>query len=608
MKPTIFFSLESATNIKSALALVGIWTAASLLLSLPRITHPAFGIQGDLSLHYHITRSFARSVDEGDLLPRWAGLLDGGNGDALFTFYPPLSYLFCAAVMKLPRVDVLAAMRVVSWLILLLAQISAYHFARAFFRRGRSLIVSLFYVGLPAFPLIALNRGFFANAVALALAPVSLLGAHRLLSGERPARGFALFAIGTSGVILSHVITTYLCGVAIGLMLLIYLPRTGWRGPARLLAASLAVFALTAFFLVPQQVEMKWVQVGLQLARQDYRNYFLFAKPPDDSHYRQTWAGVNDVISYLTLAQVALAFLFGLACWPLLRNRRPPAPPIVLGLTLAAFGLAISLPWSDVLWRYLPGLKFIQFPWRFLPFVSLGCGLLAAVMREGWSLLKPFPRAAISFLMTVLVVANILFTWAVARLHDPEITSDRAAKLLQSPDLKKVSFEEANRIQNDDKVSYLGYSANQIFFRPNQAELAMYPPVSEPGGLTIFGGRGHITSQQISIKHRRFTVECNEPVRARLETYHYPHWVARLDGREIPVGVEREQGRGEGLMLLDLPAGRYELTLDFEVRTPVERWAAWLSVCAWVLLIGWMIRLMILRLIARFRRQRATPV
>ncbi len=604
MKPTNFFSLENATSIKSALALGAVWMAASLLLSLPRITHPAFGIQGDLSLHYHITRSFARSVDEGDLLPRWAGLLDGGNGDALFTFYPPLSYLFCVAIMKLLRVDVLTAMRIVTWLILLGAQIGAYHFARAFFRRGRSLIVSLFYVSLPAYPLIALNRGFFANAMALALAPVSLLGAHRLLTGERLARGLALFAVGTSGVILSHAITTYLCGVTIGLMLLIYLPRTGWRGPARLLAASLLVFALTAFFLLPQQIEMKWVQVGLQLARQDYRNYFLFAKPPDDSDYRQTWSGINDVISYLTLAQIALAFLFGLACWPLLRNRRTLAPPIVLGLALAAFGLAITLPWSDALWRYLPGLKFVQFPWRFLPFVSLGCGLLAAAAHDGWSMLKPLPRAAASFLATLLIIANLLFTWAVARLHDPEFTSARASKLLQSPDLKKVSFEEANRIQNDDKVSYLGYSANQIFFRPNRAELAMYPPVSEPGGLTILGGRGHITSQQITIKHRKFTVECSEPVRARLETYHYPHWVARLDGREIPVGVEREQGRGEGLMLLDLPAGRHELTLGFEVRTPVEKWAAWLSVCAWVWLIGYLIW----RLSARFRQQRTTLI
>ena len=39
-------------------------------------------------------------LPEGDPLPRWAGLLDGGRGDALFTFYPPLCYFASAVLMK----------------------------------------------------------------------------------------------------------------------------------------------------------------------------------------------------------------------------------------------------------------------------------------------------------------------------------------------------------------------------------------------------------------------------------------------------------------------------------------------------------------------------
>ena len=572
--------------------------AASLLLSLPRTIHPAFGLQGDLSLHYHITRSFARSVDEGDLLPRWAGLLDGGHGDALFTFYPPLSYLLCVAVMKLLRVDVLTSIRIACWLILFLAQLSAYHFARAFFERGRSLLVSLFYLALPGLPLIVLNRCFFANSLALALAPVALLGAQKLLSGEGWRRGVVLFALGTSCVILSHVITTYLCGIVIALMAIIYLPQTGWRGVARLAASGLAVFALTAFFLVPQQIEMKWVQVGLQLTQQDYRGYFLFARPADASQYRQAWAGINDVISLITLTQVLMTFVFGLACLPLLRRRHSraqPSLPILLGLGMAAFGFIIALPWSEVIWRHLPGLKFVQFPWRFLPFISLGCGLAAAGARDGWPSLKPLTRALVSFLAISLVITNLIFTWAVARIHDPDYTGAQVTKLLTSPEARKATNEEVKKIQDEDPVQYIPYTANQIFFRPNRAELDMYPPVSQPGGLTILSGEGRITSQAITIRHRRFTLECSEPVRARLDTYYYPHWVARLDGREIPAGIEREKGRGEGLMRFELPPGRHELTLDFEVRSAAERWATGLSICAWALLAGWMAWKLIVR-------------
>src|SRR5262245_27187363 len=93
--------------LKHVVLLCTTWLLVSLALSYARITHPAFGIEGDLPLHYHVTRSYAQSVGEGHLLPRWAGLLEGGNGDAFFTFYPPLAYLLSALLMKLLGVSAL---------------------------------------------------------------------------------------------------------------------------------------------------------------------------------------------------------------------------------------------------------------------------------------------------------------------------------------------------------------------------------------------------------------------------------------------------------------------------------------------------------------------
>src|SRR5262245_40503790 len=150
-----------ASLFKRAAQIFAIWFLVGASLTFIRVTHPAFGIQGDLPLHYHITRSFERSFSEGDPAPRWAGLLDGGRGDALFTFYPPLSYLLSATIMKLAGVDALTSPKIVSLLILILAQMSAYTFARQFFSRRQSQIASLTWVLLPAYPLVALHRAFF---------------------------------------------------------------------------------------------------------------------------------------------------------------------------------------------------------------------------------------------------------------------------------------------------------------------------------------------------------------------------------------------------------------------------------------------------------------
>ncbi|MGH9855626.1 MAG: 6-pyruvoyl-tetrahydropterin synthase-related protein, partial [Blastocatellia bacterium] len=563
----------------------------SMVISFPRITHPAFALEGDMSFHYHITRSLARSFDEGDPLPRWAGLLDGGNGDALFTFYPPLSYLCNVVLMKLFGIDVMTSLRIISFLIFFVAQASAYLFARAFFNRRSSLAASLLYVALPAFPLVGLKVCLFANAFALSIVPLAMLGARELLVGDRRARGLTIFALSTSGIILSHVITTYLCGIAIGLMTLIYLPRAGWRGVARLAGAGLLIFALTAFFLVPQQIEMKWVHVDVQVTRHDYHNYFLFAKPQDDSYFRKTWGNFNNAVSLITLAQTALTFLLCLACLPIMRKRNRMAAPVFWGFALAAFALFISLPWSEVIWRYLPGLKYIQFPWRFLPFVSLGCGLVMAAARSpqadnqsSWRLLKPLQRASISLLLTWVVVVNIYFTWVILPINEPEVTSEQVAKLLDSPGVKKLPFEETQQLDDRDDSLYIAYTANN-YYRPKNAELDSYPPVSQPGGLTLLSGRGRVVSRKLNNEAREFVVECEEPVRARIETYHYPHWVARLDGREIKIDVEP----GTGLMLVDLPAGAHKLTVTFEPRNRIETWARWASILTWIVFIGWII-------------------
>lgn len=590
-------SLDNGAWLKRAALLLAAWLLVSLIISFARVTHPAFGLQGDMPLHYHITRSFARSFEEGDLLPRWAGLLDGGKGDAWFTFYPPLSYLFTVVLMKIFGVDVMTSLRSVSVLILIIAQASAYSFARAFFNRRSSLVASLFYVALPALPLIGLKVCLFANAFALSLAPLAMLGAHHLLVGERRMRGLIIFALGASGIVLSHVITTYLCGVTIALMTLIYLPRAGWRGAARLAGASLLVFALTAFFLVPQQIEMRWARVDMQIARHDYRNYFLFAASRDDSLFRKTWANFNNGVSFLTLAEIALTFLFCVACLPILRKRNRMSAPVLLGFAIAAFVLTISLPWSDVIWRYLPGLKFIQFPWRFLPFVSLGCGLVVAAAyapqddnqnggQNSWRTLNPLYRAGVSLLLTWIVIANVVATWAIARIDEPGVTNEQVARLFDPPGLPKLTSEESKRLDVKDDWLYVAYTANHPYYRPNNSELDIYPPASQPGGLTLLSGGGRVVSQQLNIERRHFAVECEEPARARIETYNYPHWVARLDGHEIKIDVEP----GTGLMMVDLPAGAHTLAVTFEPRNKIENWASRISLLTWMVFIAWVTR------------------
>lgn len=574
-------------------ALVLVWLAVACVLTFSRLTHEAFGVQGDLTLHYHITRSYAQSFAEGDWLPRWAGLLDGGRGDALFTFYPPLCYLASALLMKLFGLDVLTSIKAVSFLILVVAQASAYLLAREFFTRRQSLIVSLAFVLLPAFPLICLHRVFLANAFALSIAPLAVKWAYRLLTQapadpNRPRFQIMLFALSCSAIILSHTITTYLTGLTIGFLMLAFLPRTNWRNFMRLAAGGIVALMLTAFFLLPQLVEADWVQLKLQLVQQDYRNYFLFAPPPNDSRYRQAWSGFNDATSYLIVIQSLTGLLLALSCWPQWRGGNR-SPLVWFGSALVGFGFLISLPVSDLLWRYLPGLKFIQFPWRFQPFVALGLGVLAIVAIECRPLLKKPLRVLLMAGLTWLIVIQLIFTAVFVHLGDEGETREQVANLLTATDAQPVNLKEGTSLQNEDDLKYAPYTSNQLYFRPVGSAFMLYPPANQPGGLSLIESQGRVTTERLEISRREFSIETDSQTKARIETHNHPNWHAQLDGQDIGIQSEPETG----LMLIDLPAGAHRLNLRYEARYPLARFARLLSIVAWISLLAWAVIRMI---------------
>ncbi len=577
--------------------LILLWLAVAGVLTFSRLTHPAFGVQGDMALHYHITRSYAQSFAEGDWLPRWAGLLDGGRGDALFTFYPPLCYFASALLMNLFGLDVLGSIKVVTFLTLLLAQVSSYLFAREFFSRRLSLIVSLGYVLLPAYPLICLHRVFLANAFALSFMPLALKYAYRSLIGTVPeavATGLnpqlpsryrswyciIAFALSFSAIIFSHVITTYLTGLTIVFLALSFLPRTGWRGVLPLAKGSVLALMLTAFFLLPQIVEANWVQLKLQLVQQDYRNYFLFAKPLNADRYRQAWAGVNDFTSYLTLTQTLIGALLALLCKPVWRRDRL-SPLVWFSLAVVAFGLLISLPVADLLWRYLPGLKFIQFPWRFQPYVALGCGLLAAIAVHCWQKTNKRLRMLVMAGLTWLLLACAAFTFMTARLEEKDVTRDQVIAGLTAYDAPPVTIQESKQLQNDDDMKHLPYTANQLYFRPVGSDFNLYPPVTKPGGASFAQGNGQLTIQKLEIARRDFLIETTEASKLKIETYNHPNWIARLNGSEVAIQSES----GTGLMLIDVAAGQHQLHLTYEAGYRMATAARIISIVTWAFLL-----------------------
>jgi hypothetical protein len=185
--------------------------------------------------------------------------------------------------------------------------------------------------------------------------------------------------------------------------------------------------------------------------------------------------------------------------------------------------------------------------------------------------------------LTLLLLGNFLFTYVIAKHAKAEISRTELIKHMENPERPPITLEQLRELEYQEEFTYLAAFANQVYFRPTSADSLLYAASKQYGGLTFINGHGLILTQQLSNQHREFRLDNAEPVRVRLNTYAYPHWIARLDRTPLKLSTEP----GSGLMLVDLPAGQHTLTLDYEIYQPAQVWARRISALAWLLFAAW---------------------
>ncbi len=587
------FNLQAKNPVRSVRTLL--WVVLALMLSWWRLGDSGFGVQGDLPLHYHISRSMLEGMRAGEWGLDWGGLLEGGRGSSLFTFYPPLFYWLTGLVALAGGLSILSSLKVVTVLILVFNQWTAWRLAGRYLSRledqGQKadremeewarLVASLLGVLLPGLALIGLNRGFLPQALGMGFLPLVIDGADRLLSGERGWGARISLVVGLSGVVLSHTICAYLTVVALALLLV---SDDRWREPKwwRRLAvvAGLCVLCagLTAFFWLPQLVEMSWVKMDMHLEKQNYHDYLFFAPAANGSPYRRAWQGLNEVAGLVTIGQSSLVMLAGLLAW----RDRTARRLMRFGMAVGLFGVLISLPQLEILWRVVPGLPFVQFPWRWQPVTGMVGGVL--VVRGLWQRGAGGGRWSLvgGAALIGLFLAGFWLTILLCRPYSGAEGARQITALTASGvGRASLSHAESRALQDDGSPDFLWYTGNLVYFRPRTAETTIYPTVDQPGSLEIREGRGRVTEVRRTQEVRHFRVEAETPLRARLVSYAYPHWRATRDGVSIPIGIEP----GSGLMEIELPAGASEVRFDY--RSP--SYAQWISGLTLLGLMIWML-------------------
>jgi hypothetical protein len=523
---------------RRALALV--MAAATAVISPMLFLGNASG--HDFGFHIASWMETARQWHEGVIYPRWAAWANYGFGEPRFIFYPPASWLLGAALgTVLPW---RAAPGVLIWLTLVASGLSMFALSREWLSPSAAIAASVFYAVNPYHLVIVYYRSDFAELIASAVFPLVILFALRV--GRTGWNGIVPLAVVFGAVWLSNAPAAVIITYSLTLVLVVESIVHRSARPAAAGALAMATgFGLAAFYIVPATWEQRWVNIS-QVISDNLRaeQNFLFTRANDPEFVLFNWK-----VSGVALGVILVA---GVVAVVTARQRRSMPGAWWAAMGLAAVSAALMFPASGLAWKYLPKLRFVQFPWRWLVPLNLACWFLFAAATAGsrkrwawWTAMA----AAFAILGTA-IVRDAWWDSEDVRVALEAISSDRG-------------------YEGNDEYAPLGCDNYDL---PKDA-----PRIAAPKGM-----RARI--ERWSPERRILTVDSARPGNLALKLVNYPAWEVEVNGENIKA-ISKP---GTAQMLLPLPAGSSRVQVKF-ARTPDRTVGDVISTATVALLAGLML-------------------
>lgn len=489
---------------------------------------------------------FSRVVADLQLPPVWAPDLGNGYGQPLFQFAPPLLYAV-AYPLYVAGSGLTNALQFALIGLCSLGAIAMYRLGRRMpASRAAALGGAAAWLFAPYLALDLFVRAAFAEAAAIAVAPLALLGLVAALdkpSAWRIARGASLTAL----ITLAHNAVALLMFPAFALVVA---TRRSWRAATAGLGVLVGGLGLSAFFWLPALAENHFVKTGV--LREGFLHWSVHAIDPvqllwSPWGYGLSVPGPNDGMSFalgpvhLALAVLGLAVVCRSAGQ--LRCRSAPA---YAGAALVGAWLATS--WSGLVWSHLRTLQYLTHPWRTL---MLPATFLPLLIVCGIERLSPRTRR-----------------WAIAALV--------ALNLAHTAPKGFLTF--GKDYYAPDSIARRGL--NTTTYEEYEPRWVVQRPAYTPHRLVGLDGRIDIITAAVHSARQEFTVRAQTDTAVEASTFYYPGWTVRIGKQEVPVTPVATRGT----MSFQLSAGVHSIRLELHP-TPLRRAARVLSVATALLLV-----------------------
>lgn len=488
----------------------------------------------DFEFHLNSWMEVLQQWHQGIIYPRWAAWAHYGYGEARFVFYPPVSWMLGAALGALLPWQ--AAPGAYVWLALTLSGCSMFVLARRWLGRRDAIFAAAFYAANPYYIVIVYWRSAFAELLAGALLPLLLL--YVLRAEEEGRRAILPLSLIVAAAWLTNAPSAVMVNYSLALLLVVVAvvrrsPRVLFYGGA----AVVVGLALAAFYVFPAAYEEKWVNISEVLSPGVRpQDNFLFAASNDLDHTR-----FNLLVSLVASAEMAVLAGAGVLLGKLgfrTENRgvenvvASAAERQVVRWTLSAWAVAAALLMFSatfLAWQYLPELRFVQLPWRWLLCLNVAVALFVTVAWRRW-----LPR----LLICLLMLGVITVVWH--RLQEP--WWDSAADIREMRD----NIRDGQGHEGTDE--YVPAGADPYEIKQEAARVSLEGDSS-----------ARIRLQQWDPESKLFTVDATAPGKLVLRLFNYPAWRVEVNGRRLASETREVTGQ----MMIPVVAGENRVRITF---------------------------------------------
>jgi len=462
----------------------------------------------------------------------WSPDMGYGYGYPQFEYYGPLPYYMMTLGHSL-GLSLFASVKLGFILPMVLGSLAMFLLASTLFGNWGGLLSTMAYAYAPYRASDLYSRGAMGEHWAFIFMPLILFALVRLFKKPN-LRTASLLALSYAGLLVTHNITTLIFTpmVAVLALFLLFISTKKRKFIKFGLFGLIWSVLIAGFFLIPVVLEKDYAHTESLI--EGYFNYLAHFATIKQLLFTTFWGygsseiGPTDDLSFFVgPVQLLLFILSLLIVLKEFRNKKTLPFYLVIASTIfMTTSLFMAHQKSTFIWKLVPVLAFLQFPWRFLITANFFLTLVA-----GYSL--KFLQGKKAFLLaSVMIFFLIFFNVSFFRPRDWYDLS---------------IYEKFSGQSWDSQLTRSIFDYLPIFAKfPPGTPAPQYPYAANrtPVGILDYVHRSNSIS---------FNSNTQKNITLVLPQFFFPGWRVTIDNRTVPINYKNDLG----LISFDLPPGTH---------------------------------------------------